>query len=269
MKKTMGMTARLANWLQSKMPAANMAPRPPDLPENYDLAAYRQFMCQETWLYSADYCKARVEIKGAHHLLSAIARTPVMVVFMHQGSWLLINGALHHQLGLPVSTIGSRRNLDFCQPEERAFWLGVHQRVIASCNAPYVFYTDQSPLGAVRWLRQPGNVLTVALDVREPRFEKPEHPFRFRDHTIYLPTGAARLARMTGVQVVPATIEYLPRRQKHILTLHPAISPSLQENDIIQQALIPLSAQHARAPNQQFFDLLSAHAQPQTGAPSQ
>jgi hypothetical protein len=269
MKKIMRIPARLSNWLQSKIPGIIKAPQPPDLPEPYDLAAYRQFMCQETWLYNADYCKARITIQDAHHLLNALAKTPVMVVFMHQGSWLLMNGALHHQLGLPVSTIGSRRNLDFCQAEERAFWLGVHQRVIASCNAPYVFYTDQSPVGAVRWLRQPGHVLTVALDVREPRFEKPERPFKFLDHTIYLPTGAARLARMCGVQVVPATIEYLPKKRKHILTLHQAIAPSLQEADIIQQALIPLSAQHARAPNQQFFDLLAAHAQPQTVAPSQ
>jgi len=267
MKKIAGILARLSNWLQSNMPGAINAPQPPDLPENYDLAAYRQFMCQETWLYSANYCKARITIQGAHHLRNALAKTPVMVVFMHQGSWLLMNGALHHQLGLPVSTIGSRRNLDLCQPEERAFWLGVHQRVISSCNAPCVFYTDQSPMGAVRWLRQPGHVLTVALDVREPGFEKPELPFKFLQHTIYLPTGAARLARMTGVQVVPATIEYLPKKRKHMLTLHQAIAPAQQEADIIGQALIPLSAQHARAPNQQFFDLIAAHAQPQTDAP--
>lgn len=269
MKNLIAIPAKLTNWLRLKTRRTHSVPRPPELPAAYDLAAYRQFMCEETWLYSADYCKARINLLGAHHLLNALTQTPVMVVFMHQGSWLLMNGALHHQLNLPVSTIGSRRNLDFCQPEERQFWLGVHQRVIASCNAPSVFYTDQSPLGAVRWLRQPGHVLTVALDVREPRFEKPEQPFRFLDHTIYLPTGAARLARMTGVQMVPASIEYLPKKRTHCLTLHRAVSPHLSEVEMIQQALIPLSAQHARAPNQQFFDLLAAHASPQAEAPSQ
>ena len=142
--------------------------RPPSLAVPFDLAAYRPFMCDETFLYRASYIQKRVDIEGAAHYAEALSKGSVIVVFVHHGSWLLMNGALHHLCGgAPITSIASRRNLEFCTPEEKEFWLGVHKRSAESCNAPVIFYTDQSPIGSVRWLKQPHHVLTVALDVRE------------------------------------------------------------------------------------------------------
>ncbi|NDD24794.1 MAG: hypothetical protein EB098_12000 [Betaproteobacteria bacterium] len=152
---------------------------PPPLPQDFDLAAYREFMCAETHLYGEDYIRSRVQLQGQAHYEAALKKGSVVVVFVHHGSWLLMNGALHHLCGgAPITSIASRRNLEFCTPEEKEFWLGVHKRSAESCNAPVIFYTDQNPIASVRWLKQPHHVLTVALDVREPADSihwKPSH----------------------------------------------------------------------------------------------
>ena len=241
------------------------ADRPPPLAIPFDLAAYRQFMCDETFLYRASYIQKRVDIEGAAHYTAALSKGSVIVVFVHHGSWLLMNGALHHLCGgAPITSIASRRNLEFCTPAEKDFWLGVHQRSAESCNAPVIFYTDQSPIGPVRWLKQAHQVLTVALDVREPAADKPEQSFQFMGQTVYLQTGPAKLAQLTGAQVVPAAIEYKAETQRHLLTLHPAIDPnSCTPEALTQTALDAIGPHVMRTPEQQFYDLLGALQTPQ------
>jgi hypothetical protein len=239
--------------------------RPPPLAMPFDLAAYRQFMCDETFLYRASYIQKCVDIEGAAHYTQALSKGSVIVVFVHHGSWLLMNGALHHLCGgAPITSIASRRNLEFCTPEEKDFWLGVHKRSAESCNAPVIFYTDQSPIGPVRWLKQANHVLTVALDVREPAADKPEHSFQFMGQTIYLQTGPAKLAQLTGAQVVPAAIEYNGQTQRHLLTVYPAIDPSTCTPEALTQSALDCIGPHVmRTPEQQFYDLLGALQTPQ------
>lgn len=245
---------------------SNVTPlMPPPLKADFDLAAYREFMCQETHLYKADYIRRRVQIRGAQNFEAALQKASVIVVFVHHGSWLLMNGALHHLCGrAPITSIASRRNLEFCSPEEKEFWLGVHKRSAGSCNAPVIFYTDQSPIGPVRWLKSPHHVLTVALDVREPAANKPEQAFEFMGKTIYLQTGPARLAQTTGALVVPAAIEYNPLTQMHTLSLYEALSATdATPHEVTQQALNKIGPHIERAPQQQFYDLLGALQVPQ------
>ena len=245
--------------------AAPSSPLPPPLEPNFDLAAYRQFMCDETFLYRASYIQKRVDIEGAAHYAQALSKGSVIVVFVHHGSWLLMNGALHHLCGgAPITSIASRRNLEFCSAEEKEFWLGVHKRSAESCNAPVIFYTDQNPIASVRWLKEPHHVLTVALDVREPAADKPESQFVFMGQNIYLQTGPAKLAQMTGASVVPAAIEYDPQSQMHTLNLYPAIDAQQHSLEAItQQALDWIGPHVQRAPQQQFYDLLGALQTPQ------
>ena len=259
----MGLFSTVWTTIQSVSAGFVKTAEPPSLSDGYTQPQYRAFMCAETYLYSAAYCSKRVEIVGGAHLTHAAQKGPVLVVFLHHGSWLLMNGAIHHQLGLAVTSIASRRNLDFCTQEEREFWLGVHQRAAESCRAPVVFYTDQNPRGSIRWLSRPGQVLTVAMDVREPRFERPEYPFHFLGETIYLQTGPARLAKLTGAQIVPAAIEYSPSQCRHRLTLYPAIDPQCGEHAATQQALDSLAPRIAAVPAQQFYDLVSTLKAPQ------
>jgi hypothetical protein len=222
-------------------------------------------MCQETHFYRESYIRKHVSIVGANHYQAALFKGSVVVVFVHHGSWLLMNGALHHLCGgAPITSIASRRNLEFCSSEEKEFWLGVHKRSAESCNAPIIFYTDQSPIGPVRWLKEPHQVLTVALDVREPTADKPEHEFQFMGQSVYLQTGPAKLAQLTGAQVVPAAIEYNAETQQHQLYLYPAIDPSGCTPEALTQAALNQIGPHVlQSPEQQFYDLLGALQTPQ------
>jgi len=260
------MLQRILSILQNGLLSGTSSLSPPALRLDYDLPAYREFMCQETYLYKASYIKQRVKVEGAGHYQAALQKGSVIVVFVHHGSWLLMNGALHHLCGgAPITSIASRRNLEFCSPEEKEFWLGVHKRSAESCNAPVIFYTDQTPIGPVRWLKSPNHVLTVALDVREPAANKPEQAFEFMGQTIYLQTGPARLAQMTGALVVPAAIEYNPHAQMHTLSLYEALSATnATPHEVTQQALNKIGPHIERAPQQQFYDLLGALQVPQT-----
>ena len=270
------MWQRLVSWFQPSKAAEAAekaivqadADRPPPLAMPFDLSAYRQFMCDETFLYRASYIQKRVDIEGAAHYAQALSKGSVIVVFVHHGSWLLMNGALHHLCGgAPITSIASRRNLEFCTPEEKDFWLGVHKRSAESCNAPVIFYTDQSPIGPVRWLKQANHVLTVALDVREPAADKPEQSFQFMGQTIYLQTGPAKLAQLTGAQVVPAAIEYNGQTQRHLLTLYSAIDPATCTPETLTQSALDCIGPHVtRATEQQFYDLLGALQTPQKAA---
>jgi lauroyl/myristoyl acyltransferase len=116
----------------------------------------------------------------------------------------------------------------------------------------------------VRWLKSPHHVLTVALDVREPAANKPEQAFQFMGQTIYLQTGPARLAQMTGARMVPAAIEYNPQTQCHSLSLYPALNPpEWTAQELTQKALDDIGPHIARSPQQQFYDLLGALQMPQ------
>jgi hypothetical protein len=260
------MLQRILSLIKKGLSSNDTPLLPPPLKADFDLAAYREFMCQETHLYKADYIRQRIQIRGAQNFEAALQKGSVIVVFVHHGSWLLMNGALHHLCaGAPITSIASRRNLEFCSPEEKEFWLGVHKRSAESCNAPVIFYTDQTPIGPVRWLKSPHHVLTVALDVREPAANKPEQAFEFMGQPIYLQTGPARLAQMTGALVVPAAIEYNPHAQMHTLSLYEALSATdATPHEVTQQALNKIGPHIERAPQQQFYDLLGALQVPQS-----
>ena len=264
------MWQRLTSWFKNwrNLTSANFSGdpvRPPKLALSFDMAAYRQFMCEETHLYRESYIRKHVLVEGAQHYQAALSKGSVVVVFVHHGSWLLMNGALHHLCGgAPITSIASRRNLEFCSAEEKEFWLGVHKRSAESCKAPVIFYTDQSPIGPVRWLKQPHHVLTVALDVREPSADKPEHEFQFMGQSVYLQTGPAKLAQLTKAQVVAAAIEYNVKTQRHRLCLYPAIDPSgCTSEELTQAALNQIGPHVENTPEQQFYDLLGALQIPQ------
>ena len=260
------LTSWFKNWRNLISVNFNGDPvRPPQLKFPFDMAAYRQFMCEETHLYRESYIRKYVSVEGLQHYQAALSKGSVMVVFVHHGSWLLMNGALYHLCGgAPITSIASRRNLEFCSAKEKEFWLGVHKRAAKSCNAPVIFYTDQSPIGPVRWLKQPHHVLTVALDVREPSADKPEHEFQFMGQSVHLQMGPAKLAQLTKAQVVPAAIEYSAETQRHRLCFYPAIDPSgCTSEELTQAALNQIGPHVMQAPEQQFYDLLGALQIPQ------
>jgi len=236
-------------------------PVPPHLPERYTLTDYVRFMCEETFRYSARYARRLVVMHGQEHLLEAARKSGVMVAFLHYGSWILAGGAIAHRLGLPYTVIASRRNLEIMPVEEKRFWEGAHQRIGRLYGHP-MFFTDQSPRGPIKWLGKSGHVLGVVLDVREHGQRYEEHPFQFLGHTVFMQCGPARLARIAGVPIVPASIEYRPGERRHHLRFDAAVFPDRDPRHTTQQLLRVLEEQVARIPQQQFHDILAEFSRP-------
>jgi len=231
-------------------------PTPPALAERYTLADFGRFMREETFHYSARYARRLVVTHGEEHLLKAARKSGVIIAFLHYGSWILAGGAIAHRLGLPYTVIASRRNLETCfTPEEKRFWEGVHLRGRRLYGHP-LFFTDQSPRQSIKWLNTPGHVLGVVLDVREHGQRYEEHPLQLLGHTIFMQSGPARLARIAGVPIVPATIQYRPRERRHHLYFDAPVFPDSNPQHTIQHLLRVLEKHVARAPQQQFYDII-------------
>lgn len=236
-------------------------PTPPELAESYSLADYGRFMQEETFDFSARYVRRRVVLHGRQHLLDAVRNSGAMVVFLHYGSWILAGGAIAHTLGLPYTVIAARRNLELIAPEEKRFWEGVHRRASRLYGHP-MFFTDQSPRRPLNWLRKNAHVLGVVLDVREHGQRSEEHPFQFLGHTVFMQSGPARLARIAAVPMVPATIQYQPRERCHHLYFDDPVFPEGNPQHTTQHLLRVLEKHVARAPQQQFYDIVTEFGRP-------
>ena len=236
-------------------------PAPPHLPENYTLTDYVRFMREETFQYSVRYARRLVVIHGREHMLNAARNSGVMVAFLHYGSWILAGGAIVHRLGLPYTVIASRRNLEIMPPDEKRFWEGAHQRIGRLYGHP-MYFTDQSPRQPIEWLRKQKHVLGVVLDVREHGQRVEEHPFQFLGHTIFMQSGPARLARIVGVPIVPACIQYRPRQQCHHLYFDAPVLPDGNPQNTTQHLLRVLEKHVARVPQQQFHDIIAEFSRP-------
>jgi len=235
---------------------------PPPLAVPYSIADFGRFMREETYSFSPRYARRRIVIHQREELLSRASDSAVMVVMLHYGSWILAGGAITHQTGLRYTVIASRRNLEPLQEDERSFWLGVHQRgTHLYCNS--LFYTDESPMRAMRWLRTPGNVLGVVLDVREMDRPQKESPFRMLGQQISMQTGPARLAEIAKVPMIPVVMQYHPQERRHHLHVLPAIFPRGDPNAATQQALGSMEEYVAAMPAQQFYDIVGAFSQSQ------
>ena len=236
-------------------------PAPPELPENYTLTDYVRFMREETFHYSVRYARRLVVIHGREHLLEAARNGGAMVAFLHYGSWILAGGAIAHRLGLPYTVVASRRNLEIMTPEEKRFWEGAHQRIGRLYGHP-MFFTDQSPRQPIKWLKKKHHVLGVVLDVREHGQRYEEHPFQFLGHTIFMQSGPARLARIVGVPIVPAGIQYRPLQRCHHLYFDAPVFPDGNPQHTTQHLLRVLEKHVARAPQQQFHDIIAEFSRP-------
>jgi lauroyl/myristoyl acyltransferase len=228
-----------------------MRSRPPDLPDPYSMRDFGIFLRSELGLMSANYVRSVVNIEGAAHLPET--GSGAVVTFLHYGDWILAGAAIHHLLDNPYTAIASRRNLDLMSSDEHAFWTRAHQRI----NALYsrsMFYTDESPRLPISWLRS-GKLLGVLLDVREGGQRYVEEPFAFLGRTIYMQTGAARLAKVANVPLIPASIRFQPSSRRHQLRLFPALKPTEDLCATTQKALDCLAFDVELDPNQQFHDI--------------
>lgn len=244
------MITLLRSWAHKHLQA------PPQLPNTYTMADFLRFMREETFLYSRRYARRRITMHGQEHLLSAVRSTGAIAAFLHYGSWVLAGGAIAHGLRLPYTVVASRRNIEVLAPEDQQFWRGVHQRGQRLYGHPF-FYTDQSPRGAVKWLKTQGNALGVVLDVREHNQQYDEQPFQFLGKTIFMQTGPARLACIAGVPLVPTAIQYHPNERRHHLHFYDPVLPDNNFNQMTQQVLTALEKQVVIAPEQQFHDIVA------------
>jgi lauroyl/myristoyl acyltransferase len=218
-------------------------------------------MREETFHFSARYARRLVVTHGEEHLLKAARDSGAIVAFLHYGSWILAGGAIARRLGLPYTVIASRRSLETTSLEEKSFWEGVHLRGSRLYGRHPTFFSDQSPRLPIKWLKKHSHVLGLVLDVRAPGQLIEEHPFQFLGHTVYMQSRPARLARIAGVPMVPAAIQYRPRERRHHLYFEAPVFPDGNPQHTTQQVLRALEKYVARVPQQQFYDIITEFGQ--------
>jgi lauroyl/myristoyl acyltransferase len=229
---------------------------PPSLPNPYTISDFVDFFREETWHFSPAYARKNLELRGVDELLALQKTQAIVICFLHHGSFMLMGGGFRHQLNLPYSAVVSTRNIDPGSEEER-FWGGVHQR-LQSLYASPLFYTHEPVNGILKWLKSPGNLFGIVLDVRERHIPHKEERFSFMGRQIFMQTGPARLARLAGVPVVPCVTWYEVASRKHIVQMLPAITALDDPINVTQRALDLIEPYIMKYPEQQFYDIASA-----------
>lgn len=235
-------------WPRMKKPLAS----PPELPNGYSMSDYARFMREETFLYTPRYAKQAVVIHGSQNLGEITRHRGAILAPLHYGSFFLSGGAIVHQLKLRCTAIVTHNNLLVLPVEEADFWRGVHQRSARLYRQPLFHAGITSRQDIVRYLAEPHNLLWAMLDVREVSRKRPEFPFHFLERQIYLQTGAARLACLAEVPLVPVCIQYTLEERRHHLHLGSPILPDKTPVEMTQQALTQLE-NHVTSQPQQFF----------------
>ena len=229
---------------------------PPLLEQGYTQCDYVEFMKAEIFCYSPNYAKARVVVTGQDKFLSALSDSNVMIGMLHHGSWILIGGVIRHVLNLPYTVIASRRNFDIMSENDRQYWSHAH-RLINAHYESQCFYTDQSPLRLIKWIKKRPAVLGVVFDVREYNQSYNESKITFDDRQLYVQTGPAKLARMTNVTIVPAAIHYDPLQKKHELEFFDALLPKNFTSDatLTQAVFSAIEPTYVAYDRQCFYDM--------------
>lgn len=236
--------------------------RPPYLPDSYNASDYARFMREETFLYTPRYAKQAVVIHNGQILGEITRQRGAILAPVHYGSFFLSSGAIVHQLKLPCTAIVTSRNLTVLPAEEESFWRGVHQRSARLYRQPLFHAGITPPREIVRYLAAPHNLLLAMLDVREAGGVAKEFPFSFLQRQIYLQTGPARLACLTGVPLVPMCIQYHPEERQHHLHFGAPVWPDKTPIEMTQQAITQLEQYVVMHPQQFFHDLVNVFSSP-------
>lgn len=194
---------------------------PPPLPARYTAPDYATFMRREIFRMNRHYARRRVDIVGLEHLPAAGG---AVLTFLHHGNFFLSGLAIGAQTGRDYTAIVTGRNLS---PEvlgevDYQYWKAVHRRVSALYARP-VFYSNEPPRAAVRWLRE-GGLLGVALDVREHGHQGVEDCYPFMGAQYSFPRGPARLAISAGVPLISMSICWMAAQRRHVLSMAPPVS---------------------------------------------
>ncbi len=233
---------------------------PPPLAAAYTQRDYYRFMRCEVSRYSRHYARRRVAIHNAAQLPPA--GTGAALAFLHFGSFFLAGGAIVHQLGLPYSAMVSRRNLrlEMMPAADIGYWQWVHGRAASLYGQPLIF-SDESPRKALAWVKA-GNLLGLALDVREYGQPHKEDRFTFLGQTIYMQTGPARFAALAQVPLIPMTIRYDASLQMHDLSFFDPVWVGGSAGEATQRVLNSLAEAVRQCPPQQFHDVASSFRTP-------
>lgn len=256
------MVGRIAPFMHSWRWLKKLLAAPPYLPEGYNASDYASFMREETYLYTPKYAKRAVVIHNGQKLVEITRHRGAILAPVHYGSFFLSSGAIAHQLKLPCTAIVTSRNLSVLPAEEERFWRGVHQRSEKLYRQPLFYPGITPPRELVRYLAEPHNLLLAMLDVREAGVATKEFAFTFQQRQIYLQTGPARLACLTGAPLVPMCIQYNQKERRHHLYLGEPVWPDKNPIEMTQQAITQLEPYVAEQPQQLFHDLVNAFSSP-------
>ena len=212
-------------------------------------------MCEETLRYSPRYARQTVQIENAEALAAAVSSGGAILAAVHYGSYFLIAGAIHQQLGMQATGIVTFNNVAIMPESERRTWLDMYQRAIELQGRDFFYAGKSSKNEIVEFLKVPHRVLWSMLDVREFGRERPEFPFDFLGGGVYLQLGTARLAKSANVPMIPVCIRYDAAKKRHHLHIGEAIPPDLDERAMTQQALWQIQALIRDDMTQFFHDI--------------
>lgn len=228
---------------------------PPYLPSNYNASEFLRFMREETFLYTPRYARQLVVIHNGQILNGITKERGAVLAPLHYGSFFLSGGAIVQQLKLNCTAIVTHNNLLVLPAEEADFWRGVHHRTQKLHQQP-LFHAGITPRQEIlEYLAKPHNLVWAMLDVREVGRDRKEFPFFYLQRQIYLQTGAAQLACLAGVPLVPMCIQYNREEGRHHLHFGSPISPENSPIEMTQQAITQLEKYVDNQPQQFFHDM--------------
>lgn len=245
-----------AGWLRSQTdPHAHWTSTP------QGFAEFRRFVRDQVLVYSPAYFD-QVEVDADELTLQHIKRGDrLLYCFIHHGFFPLIAFVLHRKFAQTCTTIGTApsRNLSPRVNPDHLFWKYAFYFQARRWLGTRFIFSDEPPRLIIDWLKSVGS-LTAAIDVIEEGVSRKNREAVIDGEHLHLPETVTRLARLSGVPIVAASLFKEPSGVKLKLGSPHFIHAAGQADEAFQAVASELFEPYLRFPEQRFFDLMKTFA---------
>ncbi|MCK7582325.1 MAG: hypothetical protein MZV65_46510 [Chromatiales bacterium] len=226
-----------------------------------DFAGFRRFVRDQVYVYSPAYFD-HVDLEIDEETRRHITRGGRLVYsFIHHGFFPLIAFVVHRKFAQPCTTIGTApsRNLAEQVNPDHLFWKYAFYFQARRWLGTRFIFSDEPPRLILDWLKNVGS-LTAAIDVIEEGVVRKNRTAIIDGRRLGLPETVTRLARLSGVPIVAASL-YKDGDDIRLKLGPPHFVTSADAADAVFQRLASeLFEPYLRFPEQRFFDLLDTFA---------
>ncbi|MCX8049560.1 MAG: hypothetical protein N3A55_07850 [Methylohalobius sp.] len=236
-----------------------------------DAVTYRDFLRTQAFYFSPRYFHNVVPCV-APSLRSLLAEgRPLLYAVIHHGFFPAIPFAIRYVLGRVCGGVatGVTRNLNPKRNPEHLYWKYTFFYQARRLLGQRMIFSDEPPQLALRWLRHAN--LGVAIDVQEVGHDRRSTEVCVAGTTLWLPQTVTRLARLSGVPIVPTSL-YRDAAGNVILALGEPhrVRHRADEAPVFQSLCDALFEPYFSHPEQQFFDIIATFgARPRLTSPVQ